>query len=1097
MTFGVRVTLTPKDKATLAVVAQRAPHLVDVAWEERARGDEVVLFSDHLDEDLAVELRQRGVDVVRDPAAGKHAVVPALPPPPRADLVEKVRKARGLLEAVRPVPSPETVPAEAVFFARVDGGGAQRLLERLLLMGRDDVLVGEVGMKEGPTLLLKVPRPPVYLLMRAREEPQEGVVAYVRGDDVQRVYTPWGTVHPLSALLEDRLQRAERTAFVSLDGAMQIAKATWPVKPILDAVNPKLEARTDVLDPARGELTFPVRLRLGPADPVDPELWVLTPEQLFRLESFVDTSPGDEVGRILVSRLGDADGRPRYVVRESVRPQLTRLGPRIASIVESTGFARAVAFDNLYLPPARRLVPQLARDQLKALLRLEGAAAVIVDEDTDGMRVTRIQTLEDAPLSRFTTWIATDRREELDRILEDAVASFPGVHIERPQKKPPEQVEAEVKERPAPRAPRSAPVVHPQHVQAQGPREAPVASDVAAVRAEARALEEAVLGARASDAKAWQSLGLLKGTLDEHDDAATCLEVSLFLGGDARAVAGELARERRAVAPTAAPGTPEATLLELALRDRPSRDDVALLGARLLEAIARGDALDEDLLHHATNIFLAQDILVSRRLQWAVLHAICARAKDSLGATRAKEAVLGGLNEHGLSETTDLPRFVRAQLALQSSNDDGAGANARSRQEQLVHLERLFANAVKQPLKLTDSRDAFLRAIFAVGLGRLGGRAPEIVRSLQAELDAHDPPNRALLRLYIARLSHFITRGTVQTWKAEVDGVLQSLPRPEDRRVVEWLVKRSLWLRPTPPEDPPSGLRPALERHLATAAGRPDDLAGATEHILTMQGLYDYEIATSLERMLKVALATGRDEIIAATLVSSMKVLTHIRILAHRVRALGACVRAAATLEDTQQVDECLEGIASAARAPNVPSVRDLLVAVKPALAALRRLGAQEAAQRFLSSMEPVATKSDRETGPLLAALSDGFLQLGDVEHARALVAQALARALASTTHHVDRYEAGAAILEALTHWDLDARAAQCEGILADLSRFTDTFTTSRYFHTHQILIAERLVETLADDVTLRSDRLQAYLDAEEQQIRRRVLSQWSALCGR
>src|SRR5207344_1908382 len=107
----------------------------------------------------------------------------------------------------------------------------------------------------------------------------------------------------------------------------------------------------------------------------------------------------------------------------------------------------------------------------------------------------------------------------------------------------------------------------------------------------------------------------------------------------------------------------------------------------------------------------------------------------------------------------------------------------------------------------------------------------------------------------------------------------------------------------------------------------------------------------------------------------------------------------------------------------SVPSVRDLLVAVKPALSALRRLGAAEAAQRFLASLEPVAVQSDRETGPLLAALSDGFLQLGDVDKAKALVAQALQKALHANTQHVDRFEAGVAILEALTHWDLETRA--------------------------------------------------------------------------
>src|SRR6185437_1391903 len=142
--------------------------------------------------------------------------------------------------------------------------------------------------------------------------------------------------------------------------------------------------------------------------------------------------------------------------------------------------------------------------------------------------------------------------------------------------------------------------------------------------------------------------------------------------------------------------------------------------------------------------------------------------------------------------------------------------------------------------------------------------------------------------------------------------------------------------------------------------------------------------------------------------------VARIKILAHRVNALGNCVRAAATLEDAEIVDQCLDGIAAAARSPSVPAMRDLLNAVKPALFALRRLGAADAAQRFLSSLEPVATAGDRsESGPLLAALSDGFLQLGDVEKAKSFINLALQKALANPSH-VDRFEAGVAILEAL-----------------------------------------------------------------------------------
>jgi hypothetical protein len=61
---------------------------------------------------------------------------------------------------------------------------------------------------------------------------------------------------------------------------------------------------------------------------------------------------------------------------------------------------------------------------------------------------------------------------------------------------------------------------------------------------------------------------------------------------------------------------------------------------------------------------------------------------------------------------------------------------------------------------------------------------------------------------------------------------------------------------------------------------------------------------------------------------------------------------------------------------------------------------------------------------------------------------------------------------------------------------FTDTFTTGRYFPTHQILLAEHIVDTLVDERTARSDALQGWLDEDEARVRRRVLQDWRGLVG-
>ena len=52
-------------------------------------------------------------------------------------------------------------------------------------------------------------------------------------------------------------------------------------------------------------------------------------------------------------------------------------------------------------------------------------------------------------------------------------------------------------------------------------------------------------------------------------------------------------------------------------------------------------------------------------------------------------------------------------------------------------------------------------------------------------------------------------------------------------------------------------------------------------------------------------------------------------------------------------------------------------------------------------------------------------------------------------------------------------------------------------YSTHKVLLLERLVDAVTDEVTLRTDRVQGYLDREEQVIRRRILREWRDTCGR
>ena len=100
---------------------------------------------------------------------------------------------------------------------------------------------------------------------------------------------------------------------------------------------------------------------------------------------------------------------------------------------------------------------------------------------------------------------------------------------------------------------------------------------------------------------------------------------------------------------------------------------------------------------------------------------------------------------------------------------------------------------------------------------------------------------------------------------------------------------------------------------------------------------------------------------------------------------------------------------------------------------------------------------------------------------------------------HVGRHEAGTAVLSALRHWPTGGRAPRCRRVFEALPRFTDSFTasTQRVYETHKILIAERVVDALADEVTVADDRARAWLADEEQSTRRKILADWRDVCGR
>jgi hypothetical protein len=1103
MSHGLRLLGDARDLAPLRTLVDVAPSLLDAAWTEiTAEGRPgSVIVSAKLDGKTAATLQSRGCDVVRVRSNKASVTVTPLAEDKESENWPSAvgRDAGTLLEALRPFRAHgDPVVEEAVFWVPVESPGAQRTVERLLALGRDDVTVSEWDERGQRVIVLRAPNPPMYLLMRAREEPHEGVRAYARVEG--GLWIEWGYEHPLPAVAARTLAKAGRSAFVERTGRWRIAPSPWSERSIFDAVIPQIDAARMDLEKSDGESRFTVNLRLAYAPDAVAELWVLDPSQFAALESFVEVSSADELARFTVARMEGPRGVV-YVLREMVRPNASRLGTRVSDLLELRGYARVAATDNLYLPVGRRLAPVMRRDELRKLLGLDRAQAVIVHEDTDGIALFSLVNVDEVPLSRWVEYVATDRRYVLDKMMETMVFELPGVAIAA---RPKAERERKTKDRDADVADTRPPtpvrtVRKPQVVVPEATQAVEVSEDEAKLREQARELETKIAQGGCDEAASWRELGEIKLKLRQGDEAAQCLEAAMFHGAlDADGASALAGLRRKALN---AKGTPE-ELVDLAVRRVLIPAEASMLGAGALDLLARGDGTFDMIAQQVVQRFSEPDLPVSRRLAWLLLSTVSRRANDRLGLTRSKEKLLGGMNERGLHEVYDLPGFVRFHLALDAASD---GLGSSSRADQIAALDALWSKAVSTQIKELDANACFVRLLFAVGFTRVGaaGRAKDLVAQVESELPAFDAgagavgdPNPILFRLYIARLAHMATQGSAESWEREVESIMNAVPEARRRDRAELFRKRSEWLRSgNPTEIRPSWQHRAAEDALKAGEADPPTLPDALAKVFEAPALFDHERTDAIERALKASLRTGNEQVLGAALDAATPRLEAIAILGHRASAIGACLQAAATLGDATAVEKLLDRIVLIASTPDQTlSVRDLLLAVTPGIAALRKMGAGDAAARLLDALSPIAAKSSRDALRLRSALAEGFLQLKESERALELLDSTMDDTLTGSLDYNGRHDAMSASLTAMRRWPVSARAPRCEKVFDVIESFGDNFTTRRFYATYKLLVIEKLIDAVTDEVTLRSDKIRTFLDGEEQVVRRKVLADWRSL---
>lgn len=997
-----------------------------------------------------------------------------------------VYNADSLPEALPLSPSAEIAPAEALFL--LTHAAAHATITRLLRLNHQAIEVAQWDRDGEPLLALRVPSPPLYLLMRARDDADaetdsdaetdaegglaDGVRAYARCA-TSAVFVAWGWTHPLADRLATRVDGA---VLIEPEGWLH---AEWPLDwtPLdahldahLDA--PRLDLKADDSPPPR----FSVQVRLEEGQPRLGTLWLLDPNTFAELAPIIESSSPAALRSVRVSRLSDAAG-VRYLLRAQGTDDAVT--GRVGDLIGQAGFTHLPGAERIFVPAGQRLMPQMGLDALRAVLKPPTDGLVLVEPTRDGPSVLRIRAPEAIPLARWVEYVTMDNRAVLDAILEEAVFAMPPLAFDRALKP--------VKRRTLPRKGPRAKVR--QEVSLQLPEsaefddDAGVDPDVQALQAEASQLQALIIEGGLADAKALGRMGEVLVQLGAPGDAAWCFEAAAFHAPDAaermRWLTPLLA-VRRTQGPRALDAIDDA-VFEAATASSPTPAQLGLLGAASCARLVHGTPLIDGLRPPLIKAFSDPLAPCTRRLAWMALFEVAAATGDALGATRAKETVLGALNSGGLRDAFDAPSFVRLSLAL-ATDDDGVQSDAQAVQG--ASLDAIWAQFEPGHAEL-DAQALLYKAVFALGFARLGKatQARKLATLIEGELPVHDAPTGALARLYLARLATEGGADADATWRVAAADIVTGLSA-QHQRAVDFARRKGVWLADAKAVAPPV-IRPQIRKVLA---GEPDNPAKALDQVAHMTDAWDIEIVACVRTKLDQALASGRDDVIEATIEVVQRAVDTIQIRSHVVCALGDLLRAQALIESAD-VERTLRLLAKEIH--QVEGLGAILPAVRMALSALRRVDAGPRVEHFLSNVTRVIERGPREAARLGAFVADGYRLLGDARQARAALDATLVAIFDPDLDNVSRYESVATLFDLLRAWPSEMRESVARQVLHAVERFRDGFTTRRYFELFKVLCVERAVDALIDTHSLASGRIRGWLEREEQTIRRQILTDW------
>jgi hypothetical protein len=197
-----------------------------------------------------------------------------------------------------------------------------------------------------------------------------------------------------------------------------------------------------VLDAVRGDVPhFPIPLRWAQRDmSAEPELWVMLPKDLPRLERLLKALPSSDLASLRLSCVRNSEtGDDRYVVRESLAGQQTS-----QYLDFGVPYYSVPGVPTLYIPIDRILEPPVPNRMLAALFEVRAGFLTIVDPSDAKMHRSDVPLSTFRKMSSLVEYLVHGSRNRFEGVLERSIFDL-GPFSSLPKRPAPRPLEKKTK----------------------------------------------------------------------------------------------------------------------------------------------------------------------------------------------------------------------------------------------------------------------------------------------------------------------------------------------------------------------------------------------------------------------------------------------------------------------------------------------------------------------------------------------------------------------------------------------------------------------------------------------------------------------------